>query len=82
MKPAAERTDTQKQNLANIVGVMRFPEIMLVRHMQAATFLFREIAERATGGHALPWSFAYPPAAINRATNLTCAGRGRTPRSA
>jgi hypothetical protein len=29
---------------------MRFPEIMLVRHMQAATFLFREIAERATGG--------------------------------
>jgi pimeloyl-ACP methyl ester carboxylesterase len=50
MKPAAERTDAQKQNLANIVGVMRFPEIMLVRHMQSATFLFREIAERTTGG--------------------------------
>jgi GNAT superfamily N-acetyltransferase len=47
---AAERSETQKQNLANILGVMRFPERMLVRHMQAATFLFREIAERVTHG--------------------------------
>jgi hypothetical protein len=46
----AERSETQKQNLASILGVMRFPERMLVRHMQAATFLFREIAERVTHG--------------------------------
>jgi hypothetical protein len=49
---AAERTETQRQNLANILGVMRFPESMLVRHMQAATFLFREIAERVTQGRS------------------------------
>jgi hypothetical protein len=49
---AAERTEAQKQNLANILGVMRFPESMLVRHMQAATFLFREIAERVTQGRS------------------------------
>ena len=47
---AADRSAPQKQNLANILGVMRFPERMLVRHMQAATFLFREIAERVTHG--------------------------------
>jgi hypothetical protein len=50
--PAAERTEAQKQNLANILGVMRFPERMLVRHMQAATFLLREIAERVTQGRS------------------------------
>jgi hypothetical protein len=49
---AAERTELQKQNLANIIGVMKFPERMLVRHMQAATFLFREIAERITQGRS------------------------------
>jgi hypothetical protein len=49
---AAERSETQKQNLANIIGIMRFPESMLVRHMQAATFLFREIAERITQGRS------------------------------
>lgn len=49
---AAERSESQKQNLANILGVMRFPERMLIRHMQAATFLFREIAERVTQGRS------------------------------
>jgi hypothetical protein len=49
---AAERSETQTQNLANILGVMRFPESMLVRHMQAATFLFRDIAERVTQGRS------------------------------
>jgi hypothetical protein len=43
-KPANTRTEQQKQNLANILGVMRFPERMLVRHMQAALFVFRDIA--------------------------------------
>src|SRR5499427_3940859 len=47
---AAARSAQQGQNLANILGVMRFPEALLLRHMQAATFLFREIAERTTGG--------------------------------
>jgi hypothetical protein len=47
---AGGRSAQQKQNLANILGVMRFPEALLLRHMQSATFLFREIAERTTGG--------------------------------
>jgi hypothetical protein len=51
-RAAADRTPLQQQNLANILGVMRFPERMLVRHMQAATFLFREIAERITQGRS------------------------------
>jgi hypothetical protein len=46
--PAAERTEQQKENLANILGVIRVPENMLARHMQAATILFREIADRIT----------------------------------
>jgi hypothetical protein len=49
-KAASERSEQQKANLANILGVMRFPERLLVRHMQAATFLLREIAERTTNG--------------------------------
>ena len=47
-KVASARTEQQKENLANIVGVMRFSDRLLVRHMQAATFLLREIAERTT----------------------------------
>ena len=43
-QPAAQRTEQQKQNLANILGVMRFPENMLVRHMQGATYVLRELA--------------------------------------
>jgi hypothetical protein len=51
-RPASARTDIQKQNLADILGVMRFPESMLVRHMQASTFLFRDIAGRMTNGRS------------------------------
>jgi hypothetical protein len=50
-KPAAERSDAQKKNLAEIIGVMGYPENLLVRHMQAATLLFRDIVQRTTGGH-------------------------------
>ena len=50
LKPAAERTESQKQNLANIIGVMGFSERMLARHMQAATFIFRDVATRVTHG--------------------------------
>jgi hypothetical protein len=49
-KPTTARSDQQKRNLADILGVMRFTAPVLVRHMQAATFLFREIVERTTGG--------------------------------
>jgi hypothetical protein len=48
--PASARSDAQKRNLANIVGVMGYPENLLVRHMQAATLLFRDIARNTTGG--------------------------------
>ncbi len=51
-QPADARSERQKRNLANILGVMRFPEQLLVRHMQAATLLFREIAERTTQGRS------------------------------
>jgi hypothetical protein len=49
---AAERSEAQKQNLANILGVIKVPDRMLVRHMQAATLLFREISERVTDGRS------------------------------
>src|SRR5258707_15414909 len=48
--PAAARSDRQKQNLANILGVMGYPENLLVRHMQAGTLLFRDIVNNTTGG--------------------------------
>lgn len=48
--PAAARSETQKQNLANILGVMGYPENLLVRHMQAATLLFRDLVKNTTGG--------------------------------
>ena len=51
-KPAAMRSETQKQNLANILGAMRFPEALLVRHMQSATLVFREIVQRVTDGRS------------------------------
>jgi hypothetical protein len=48
--PAAARSETQKQNLANIIGIMGYPENLLVRHMQSATLLFRDIVKNTTGG--------------------------------
>ena len=49
-KPAAARSETQKQNLANIIGVMGYPENLLDRHMQSATLLFRDIVTNTTHG--------------------------------
>jgi hypothetical protein len=49
-RPESERRGQQKQNLANILGVMGYPENLLVRHMQAATLLFRDIVKNTTGG--------------------------------
>ena len=51
-KPADMRNPQQKQNLANITGVVRIPERMLVRHMQAALFVFRDIAQGVAHGQS------------------------------
>jgi hypothetical protein len=47
------RTEVQKRNLANILGVMRIPENMVARHMQAATFLFRDLNVRFGHGKSV-----------------------------
>ena len=44
-QPAAARSEAQQRNLATILNVMRIPENMLVRHMQAATFVLRDLAQ-------------------------------------
>jgi pimeloyl-ACP methyl ester carboxylesterase len=49
-KAADARTPLQKQNLANIIGVMGFSDRLLVRHMQSATFIFRDVNDRITHG--------------------------------
>jgi pimeloyl-ACP methyl ester carboxylesterase len=48
--PAAERSETQKRNLANILSVIRIPERMLIRHMQAVAFTLRDVTERMGKG--------------------------------
>ena len=45
LKPAAERTEQQKQNLATITKVIGIVPRELVRHMQTATLLFRNIVQ-------------------------------------
>ena len=47
---ADARSASQKQNLADILAVMGYPEALLVRHLQAATLTFRDVVERITGG--------------------------------
>nr|ACN58924.1 putative membrane protein [uncultured bacterium BLR7] len=49
-KKADMRNPEQQKRLTNILNVMRIPESMLVRHMQAATFVFRDINERLGKG--------------------------------
>jgi hypothetical protein len=48
-KPAAMRTELQKKNLANILAVGGFRDIVLIRHMQYGTFNFRDIANITHG---------------------------------
>jgi hypothetical protein len=50
LKPAAERSEQQKQNLANITKVIGIPAPLLFRHMQTATLLFRNVVQTTTGG--------------------------------
>ena len=48
--PAAERSETQKQNLANILNTARVPERMLMIHLRYATFMFRNLMQYTTHG--------------------------------
>jgi alpha-beta hydrolase superfamily lysophospholipase len=48
-KPAAARAELQKKNLANILAVGGFRDIVLIRHMQYGTFNFRDIANITHG---------------------------------
>lgn len=48
--PADKRTEQQKRNLANILGVIKVPENLLIRHMQSSTLLFGGIATSITSG--------------------------------
>ena len=70
--PAAARSEQQKQNLANILGVIGYPENLLVRHMQAGTLLFRDIVKNTTGGRnpfsnvGVHYKGSFDDAALNR----------------
>ena len=48
--PAAQRSDQQKQNLANILNVTRTPERTFIINMDRATFLFQDMVHRRLGG--------------------------------
>jgi hypothetical protein len=48
--PGAQRSDQQKQNLANILNVTRTPERTLIINMDRATFLFQDIVHRRLDG--------------------------------
>jgi alpha-beta hydrolase superfamily lysophospholipase len=48
-KPTSARTEQQKKNLANILSVGGFRDIVLIRNMQYATFNFRDIAAITKG---------------------------------
>ncbi len=49
--PAAQRSATQRQNLANILAVLRIPESGLLANMDAATVLLRTFVQGTLGGH-------------------------------
>jgi alpha-beta hydrolase superfamily lysophospholipase len=48
-RPAAQRSDAQKANLATIVNVIRIPEQSLVGHLNWATWLFRDLTQLRLG---------------------------------
>lgn len=48
-KPAAQRSDAQKANLATIVNVVRIPEASLIGHLNWATWLFRDLTQLRLG---------------------------------
>lgn len=48
-KPAAQRTEQQKANLANIVNVIKIPERSLIAHLNWSTWLFRDLTQLRLG---------------------------------
>jgi hypothetical protein len=48
--PAAERSEAQRRNLANILAVIRVPERTLVAHLAWSTFLFRDLVQKRLDG--------------------------------
>jgi len=53
--PPAQRSDEQRRNLANILGVTQIPQGGLPGQLSDATFHLREISQvEAAGGNALP----------------------------
>jgi pimeloyl-ACP methyl ester carboxylesterase len=48
--PAAQRSEVQAKNLANILGVIRVPERALVSHLSWASFMFRDLTQRVLDG--------------------------------
>jgi hypothetical protein len=49
-KPAAQRSEQQKANLATILNVVKIPERSLVGHLNWATWLFRDMTQLRLGG--------------------------------
>jgi hypothetical protein len=49
--PGDQRSEAQRQNLANVLSVIRIPERTLVAHLAWATFLFRDMVQLRLGGH-------------------------------
>ena len=49
--PAAQRSALQRENLANILAVLRIPESGLLANMDAATFLLRTFVQGTLGKH-------------------------------
>ena len=86
-QPAAARSEAQKRNLATILSVMRIPENMLVRHMQAATYVLRELAPgigRSRGvfsNRNVRYQGAPDDAALNRDVERFDAAIGRVHRA-
>lgn len=73
--PAEQRTEAQKKNLANILGVIKVPERTLVSHLRWATFMFRDLTQRALGGRN-PFSnhgVVYRGSADDAALNMSVA---------
>jgi hypothetical protein len=48
--PAAQRSEAQRRNLADILGVVKVPERFLVSHLVFATFTFQDLVQNRLGG--------------------------------
>jgi len=49
-KPAAQRTDQQKANLATILDVVKIPERTLISHLNWSTWLFHDLTQLRLNG--------------------------------